>query len=124
MNRGPKLNPVYMSSCNKLLHHGEMRMCCSEYRLTSCVLQVVQEWNYYKLSNFSGFRDRFIYICKQLFFRKQLNRGIIIIFASERDIHFCVIDDQATVDCYRIPSLLPSAASLLSTVFCQTCPNG
>uniref|UniRef100_A0A915LDM5 Uncharacterized protein n=1 Tax=Romanomermis culicivorax TaxID=13658 RepID=A0A915LDM5_ROMCU len=59
-------------------------------------------------------RDRFVHL-QAAVFRKQLNRGIII-FASERAVHFCVIDDQATVDCYRIASLLPRPAPFLSTV--------
>uniref|UniRef100_A0A915J9F6 Uncharacterized protein n=1 Tax=Romanomermis culicivorax TaxID=13658 RepID=A0A915J9F6_ROMCU len=47
--------------------------------------------------------------------QNQFNQGVINIFASEHDVHFCVIDDQVTVDCYRIPSLLPRPAPLLST---------
>uniref|UniRef100_A0A915IX27 Uncharacterized protein n=1 Tax=Romanomermis culicivorax TaxID=13658 RepID=A0A915IX27_ROMCU len=49
-------------------------------------------------------------------FRKQLNRGIII-FASERDVHFCVINIQATVDdplyyhCYHVPRPFLSAVT-------------
>uniref|UniRef100_A0A915J4Y5 Uncharacterized protein n=1 Tax=Romanomermis culicivorax TaxID=13658 RepID=A0A915J4Y5_ROMCU len=42
-----------------------------------------------------GLSRSFIYICKQLFFRKQLNRGVIIIFVSKRDIHFCIIDESS-----------------------------
>uniref|UniRef100_A0A915IFY7 Uncharacterized protein n=1 Tax=Romanomermis culicivorax TaxID=13658 RepID=A0A915IFY7_ROMCU len=58
-------------------------------------------------------RDCFVHL-QAAIFRRQLNRGIII-FASERAIHFCVINDQATMDCYRIPSLLPRPTPLLST---------
>uniref|UniRef100_A0A915KYH3 Uncharacterized protein n=1 Tax=Romanomermis culicivorax TaxID=13658 RepID=A0A915KYH3_ROMCU len=58
--------------------------------------------------------NHFVYL-QAAVFRKQLNRGVII-FASERAVHFCVIDDPVTVDCYRIPSLLPHPTPLWSTV--------
>uniref|UniRef100_A0A915J527 Uncharacterized protein n=1 Tax=Romanomermis culicivorax TaxID=13658 RepID=A0A915J527_ROMCU len=63
-----------------------------------------------------GFSQLFCLYLQAAVFRKQLNQGLINIFASKRDVHFCVIDDQATLDCYRIPLLLPRPAPLLSTV--------
>uniref|UniRef100_A0A915JZV2 Uncharacterized protein n=1 Tax=Romanomermis culicivorax TaxID=13658 RepID=A0A915JZV2_ROMCU len=44
---------------------------------------------------FSGFSRSFCLYLQAAIFRKQLNRGVIIIFASKHDVHFCIINESS-----------------------------